>query len=156
MEAGFELKHSDSYREPRGYTAFTAIMIVIDTVILPGGRSFFENSLNLMPSNSGIWRRKWQPTAVFLPGEFHGQRSLAGYSPWGCRVGHDTHTCNSGIIHPGSSNNNNNNHRRDLSLGAVAKNRTGVQSLVRKDSTCCGATESEGLEPLLCNKRPPQ
>ena len=28
------------------------------------------------------WRRKWQPTPVFLPGEFHGQRSLAGYSPW--------------------------------------------------------------------------
>ena len=27
------------------------------------------------------WRKKQQPTAVFLPGEFHGQRSLAGYSP---------------------------------------------------------------------------
>ena len=30
-----------------------------------------------------FWRRKWQPTPVFLPGESHGQRSLAGYSPWG-------------------------------------------------------------------------
>ena len=30
-----------------------------------------------------VWRRKWQPTPVLLPGEFHGQRSLAGYSPWG-------------------------------------------------------------------------
>ena len=30
-------------------------------------------------------RRKWQPTPVILPGEFHGQRSLAGYSPWGCK-----------------------------------------------------------------------
>ena len=29
------------------------------------------------------WRREWQPTPVFLPGEFHGQRSLADYSPWG-------------------------------------------------------------------------
>ena len=29
------------------------------------------------------WRRKWQPTPVFLPGESHGQRSLAGYRPWG-------------------------------------------------------------------------
>ena len=29
------------------------------------------------------WRRKWQPTSVFWPGESHGQRSLAGYSPWG-------------------------------------------------------------------------
>ena len=31
------------------------------------------------------WRREWQPTPVFLPGEAHGQRSLAGYSPWGRR-----------------------------------------------------------------------
>ena len=31
------------------------------------------------------WRREWQPTPVFLPGEFHGQRSLAGYCPWGCK-----------------------------------------------------------------------
>ena len=29
------------------------------------------------------WRRKWQPTPVFWPGEFCGQRSLAGYSPLG-------------------------------------------------------------------------
>ena len=28
------------------------------------------------------WRRKWQATPVFLPGEFYGQRSLAGYSQW--------------------------------------------------------------------------
>ena len=30
-----------------------------------------------------LWRRAWQPTPVFLPRESHGQRSLAGYSPWG-------------------------------------------------------------------------
>ena len=29
------------------------------------------------------WRRKWHPTPVCLPGKFHGQRILAGYSPWG-------------------------------------------------------------------------
>ena len=29
------------------------------------------------------WRRAWQPTPVFFPGESHGQRSLAGHSPWG-------------------------------------------------------------------------
>ena len=28
------------------------------------------------------WWRAWQPTPVFLPGEFHGQRNLVGYSPW--------------------------------------------------------------------------
>ena len=30
-----------------------------------------------------MWRREWQPTPVFLTGEFHGQRSLTGYNPWG-------------------------------------------------------------------------
>ena len=36
-----------------------------------------------------LWRRKWQPTPVVLPGESHGGRSLVDYSPWGRRVGHD-------------------------------------------------------------------
>jgi len=31
------------------------------------------------------WRRAWQPTPVFLPRESHGQRSLVGYSPQGCK-----------------------------------------------------------------------
>ena len=29
------------------------------------------------------WRRKWQPTPVFMPGRSHGPRSLVGYNPWG-------------------------------------------------------------------------
>ena len=28
------------------------------------------------------WRRKWQPSPVFLPEEYHGQRTLVGYSPY--------------------------------------------------------------------------
>ena len=41
-----------------------------------------------LPSNAGDARDlglipgKWQTTPVFLPGKFHGQRSLVGYSPW--------------------------------------------------------------------------
>ena len=31
------------------------------------------------------WSRKWQPNSVFLPGRFHGQRSLVGNSLWGCK-----------------------------------------------------------------------
>ena len=34
--------------------------------------------------NHLLWRR-WQPTPVFLPGKFHGPRSLAGYNPWVCK-----------------------------------------------------------------------
>ena len=48
-----------------------------------------------IPDHHIIWSRKWQPTPVFLPGKFHWQRSLVGYSPWGCRVRHKsmhTHT----------------------------------------------------------------
>ena len=41
-------------------------------------------SAGLTPgSGRSPWRKEWQPTAVFLPGESHGQRSLAGYGPWG-------------------------------------------------------------------------
>ena len=40
--------------------------------------------LGLIPG-SVPWRREQQPTPVFLPGEFHGQRSLAGHSPCACK-----------------------------------------------------------------------
>ena len=29
-----------------------------------------------------IWKKEWQPAPVLMPGEFHGQRSMVGYSPW--------------------------------------------------------------------------
>ena len=35
------------------------------------------------------WRRKWQTTPMFFPGEFQGRGSLVGCRLWGCRVGHD-------------------------------------------------------------------
>ena len=38
---------------------------------------------DLATAQQGCWKRKWQPAPVFLPGEFHGQRSLVDYSPWG-------------------------------------------------------------------------
>ena len=42
------------------------------------GDTGFESWVRNIP-----WRRKWQPTSVFLPAKSHGQKSLAGYSPWG-------------------------------------------------------------------------
>ena len=54
-----------------------------------GGAQTVKNSLamwGISKFNSWVrkipWRMEWKPTPVFLPGEFHGQRSLAGYSPW--------------------------------------------------------------------------
>ena len=36
-----------------------------------------------------LWRRNWQATLVLLPGKSQEQRILVGYSPWGCRIGHN-------------------------------------------------------------------
>ena len=41
-------------------------------------RCGFDPCVRMIP-----WRRAWQPTPVFLPGESHGQRSLVGSSPYG-------------------------------------------------------------------------
>ena len=49
-------------------------------ICLQRGRPGFEPWFRKIPC-----RRKWQPTPGFLPAESHGQRSLAGYSPWGCK-----------------------------------------------------------------------
>ena len=61
---------------------------------LPSGSDGKESAHSVGdPGSSWVgkipWRRDWQPSPVFLPGESHGQRSLAGYSPWGLRIGHN-------------------------------------------------------------------
>ena len=54
-----------------------------------------SRSCGFDPRNGKIpWRRAWQPTPVFLPGESHGQRSLVGYSPWGCKQSDTTQWLN--------------------------------------------------------------
>ena len=53
--------------------------------LLQFGRPRFDPWVGKIP-----WRREWQPTPVFLPGEFHGQRSLVGLQSMGLqRAGHD-------------------------------------------------------------------
>ena len=44
---------------------------------------FHSEGCPLVLSTVSFWRRKWQPTPVFLPRKSHGQRNLMGYSPWG-------------------------------------------------------------------------
>ena len=59
--------------------------------------SFFPNLLNMLPlfiwelgvSSTFMQRRQRHPTPVLLPGKSHGQRSLVGCRPWGCKVGND-------------------------------------------------------------------
>ena len=72
------------------------------------GSSLVVQMVKNLPTMQGIWvhslgwedpwRRAWQPAPVFLPGEFHGQSSLAGYSPWGCKVGHTEWLCTSTCV----------------------------------------------------------
>ena len=50
-------------------------------------RSGFDPWVRKIP-----WRSKWQSSPVFLPGGFHGQRSLAGFSPWGHKESEMTNT----------------------------------------------------------------
>ena len=50
----------------------------------PGGSVSKETACSAGdPGGKNPWRKKWEPTQVFLSGELHGQRSLASYSPWG-------------------------------------------------------------------------
>ena len=75
-------------------TVITSFFFFFFTVITSGEKDLVEvnsGKLKLLPLCSAqftilyclFWRRKWQSTPVFLPGKFHGLRSLVGYSPWG-------------------------------------------------------------------------
>ena len=65
----------ENYREERASEVAQRLRIH-----LPMQRCGFNPWIRKTP-----WRRKWQPTPVFLPGKSHGQRSLVGCSPWGCK-----------------------------------------------------------------------
>ena len=49
------------------------------------------------------WRRAWQPTPIFLPGESHGLKSLAGYNPWGCKESDSTEEAENTYTHRNAS-----------------------------------------------------
>ena len=65
------------------------------SIALPSGASLVAQMIKNPPAcrRTGFnpwvgkipWRREWQPTPLFLPEQFHGQRSLADPSPWGCK-----------------------------------------------------------------------
>ena len=59
-------------------TQFTQVALMVMSLLTNAGdmRLWFNPWVRKIP-----WRRAWQPTPVFLPGESHEQRSLAGYCP---------------------------------------------------------------------------
>ena len=59
-------------------------------------RCMFDPWVRMIP-----WSRKWQPTPAFLPGKFHGQRSLVDYTPWGGKEsGMTEHTAYTHLLKP--------------------------------------------------------
>ena len=50
---------------------------------LPASAGDTRDAVSIPGLGRPPWWRKWQPAPVFLPGKFHGQRSLVGYYPWG-------------------------------------------------------------------------
>ena len=71
------------------HRASPRVLSVRDTFPEPdtGSENLFLPIFSQLPNEwlvyYSLWRRKWQPTPVVLPGKFHGQRSPAGYTPRG-------------------------------------------------------------------------
>ena len=73
---------------------FLLILVFLFITLYPSGQKvnlgFFITSygkvrMNFLTNPILCPGRKWQPTPVFLPGKYHGQRCLAGYGPWSCK-----------------------------------------------------------------------
>ena len=83
-----------------------------------------------------LWRRKWQPTPVFLPGKSHGQGSLVAYSLWGCkRVGHNLAT---------------KQHEKMKTLGVVRGTQDRQASWIYSRRELCPAGSTQPLAQQLC------
>ena len=63
------------------YSAVYQVALVVNNLSANAGRCRRQAFAPWVGKIS--WRRAWQPTPVFLPGEFHGKRSVVGCSPWG-------------------------------------------------------------------------
>ena len=69
--------------------------LLLDSGVFPAGSDGKESSwVRKIP-----WRREWLPTAIFLPGESHGQRSLVGYSPRGHKESDRTERLTLSVFH---------------------------------------------------------
>ena len=78
----------DSILKSRDTTLPTKVHLVkalVFPVVMHGCESVTTESRRNGAFEPGSWRRKWQPTPVFLPGKSHGWWNLAGYSPWSCK-----------------------------------------------------------------------
>ena len=84
--------YTHTHTHTHTHTGFPSGPAVKNLLSMQGDPGNMEHGFDLWVRKSP-WRRKWQPTPVFLPGKSHGQRSLAGYSSRSHkRVAHDLAT----------------------------------------------------------------
>ena len=83
-----------SPREGKGYPLqYSGLENSVDSIVHGVAKSWTRLS------DFHFWRSKWQPTPIFFPREFHGQRRLVGYNPCGCK---ESDTTESGLALPSS------------------------------------------------------
>ena len=83
------MSQTESFNDPKSYNGHhtevenVQIGVICYSLFCTLGKSLYLSNFTFTFHFQGslTWRREWQPTLVFLPGEFHGQRSLAGCSP---------------------------------------------------------------------------
>ena len=83
MQAGEKKKVKGAYLVAQVVKSFSQVALVVKNPPASAGdmmRPRFYPWVGKIP-----WRKEWLPTPWFLPWEFHGQRSLVGYTPWGCK-----------------------------------------------------------------------
>ena len=79
---------SDLIKMMRAIIAFKVLWLLLHTILLQGNflvAQMIKNLPAMWETWIDPWKRDCLHTPIFLPADFHGQRSLAGYSPWGCK-----------------------------------------------------------------------
>ena len=73
-----------NYNKERGFPGGSVVKNA------PANAAEAADAGSISESRRRPWRREWQLTSAFLPGESHEQRSLVGYGPWGCKESDNT------------------------------------------------------------------
>ena len=84
VSRGMQIKNLSLYSDFKCFLlvyAFSVTVYSFTILLVPEKDGFWGHGFCVLVAIA--WRRKWQPTLVFLLGSSHGQRSLAGHRPWG-------------------------------------------------------------------------
>ena len=104
----FSLKISFYFKIAHGEGASQVALVVKN---LPVNAGDLRDGSTIPGSGRSPWRREWQPTPVFLPGESHGQRSLAGYSLQGCKESDTVELLTPSLLRPGNQQGSTESHQ---------------------------------------------